>query len=69
MAAPCGIPGKANNLGSYELFFGDYKLLFEAPKLYEKVSREDIQRVAEKYFKADNRTIGVLMNKEEEAAK
>jgi predicted Zn-dependent peptidase len=54
------INGKANNLGTYELFFGDYKKMFDAPKLYEKVTKEDIQRVAKTYFTKNNRTIGYL---------
>ena len=60
------INGKANTIGTYELFFGDYKKLFSAPEDYNKVTREDIQQVAQKYFTQDNRTVGVL-NAEEEA--
>ena len=58
------INGKANSLGTFELFFGDYKRMFEAPALYEKVTREDIQRVAATYFIEKNRTIGYLMPEE-----
>ena len=60
------ISGKANTIGTYELFFGDYKKLFSAPEDYNKVTREEIQQVAQKYFTKDNRTVGVL-NAEEEA--
>lgn len=59
------IDGKANNLGTYELFFGDYKRLYEAPGNYAKVSAADIQRVARQYFTETNRTIGHLIAKEE----
>lgn len=59
------INGKANSLGTYELFFGDYKKLFEAPALYDKVTKEDIQRVARTYFTRANRTVGYLITKEE----
>jgi predicted Zn-dependent peptidase len=59
------INGKANTIGTYQLFFGDYKKLFSAPDDYNKVTREDIQQVAQKYFTQDNRTVGVL-NAEEE---
>ncbi|HLL93799.1 MAG TPA: pitrilysin family protein, partial [Spirosoma sp.] len=52
------INGKANSLGTYELFFGDYKKLYEAPALYEKVTKEDVQRVAAAYLTARNRTVG-----------
>lgn len=55
------INGKANSLGTYELFFGDYKKLYEAPSLYEKVTKADIQRVAKTYFTERNRTVGYLL--------
>ncbi|MDJ1498535.1 pitrilysin family protein [Cytophagaceae bacterium DM2B3-1] len=54
------INGKSNNLGTYELFFGDYKKMFEAPTEYNKVTLDDIKRVANEYFKKSNRTVGVL---------
>jgi zinc protease len=59
------INGKANNLGTYELFFGDYKRLYEAPSRYAEVSAADIQRVARQYFTESNRTIGHLIAKDE----
>ena len=55
------INGKANSLGTYELFFGDYKKLYEAPALYEKVTKADIQRVAKEYLTQRNRTVGYLL--------
>ena len=58
------IDGKANNIGTYELFFGDYKKLFTAPADYEKVTAEDIRRVAAKYFIKTNRTVGQLVKPE-----
>lgn len=54
------ISGKANTLGRYELFFGDYRKLFNAPDNYNKVTKEDLRRVAEKYFSHKNRTVGIL---------
>lgn len=54
------INGKSNNIGTYELFFGDYKKMFDAPAEYEKVSIADVSRVANEYFKKSNRTVGVL---------
>jgi predicted Zn-dependent peptidase len=59
------ISGKANTIGTYELFFGDYKKLFSAPEDYNKVTREEIQQVAQKYFAQDNRTVGLLKAEEE----
>ncbi len=56
------INGKANNIGTYEVFFGDYKKLYEAPAEYNKVTAADIQAVARKYLKKPNRTIGIIQS-------
>ncbi|TDE18298.1 M16 family metallopeptidase [Dyadobacter psychrotolerans] len=55
------INGKANSLGTYDVFFGDYKKMFDAPQAYQKVTTEDIKRVAAKYFTERNRTAGYLL--------
>lgn len=55
------ISGKANTLGSYEVFFGDYRKLFTAADDYSKVSKDDVQRVARKYFTEKNRTVATLI--------
>ncbi len=55
------INGKANTLGSYEVFFGDYRKLFTAADDYSKVSKDDVQRVARKYFNEKNRTVATLI--------
>jgi len=55
------ISGKAQALGSYEVFQGDYKKLFQAPDAYEKVSAADLKRIAAKLFRRDNRTVGTLV--------
>jgi zinc protease len=57
---------KANTLGSYEVFFGDYRKLLSAPELFEQVTREDVQRVARAYFTAKNRTVATLIPEKEE---
>lgn len=54
------INGKSNNIGTYELFFGDYRKMFDAPKEYEKVTVDDIKRVTVQYFTKSNRTVGIL---------
>ena len=54
------INGKSNNLGTYEVYFGDYKKMFDAPENYNKVTVADVQNVAKKYFSKSNRTVGVL---------
>lgn len=60
------INGKSNNLGTYEVFFGDYKKMFTAMDEYAKVSVDDVKRVAATYFKKSNRTVGVLKSNTEE---
>ena len=58
------INGMSNTIGTYELFFGDYKKLFSAPDDYKKVNAEDIKKVVAKYFKKQNRTVGTLQTEE-----
>jgi zinc protease len=57
---------KSNSLGNYEVFFGDYKKMFDAPAMFNKVSADDIKRVANKYFTKSNRTVGILKSNTEE---
>jgi zinc protease len=54
------IDGKSNNIGTYEVFFGDYRKMFDAPANYNKITIADVQRVAKTYFTKSNRTVGVL---------
>jgi len=54
------LTGKASTLGTYELFFGDYRKLFTAPQAYRQVTAKDIQAVAAKYLVPANRTVGIL---------
>lgn len=60
------INGKSNNIGSYELYFGDFRKMFDAPANYNKISVADVQRVAKKYFTKSNRVVGVLKTNVEE---
>ena len=54
------INGKSNNIGTYEVFFGDYKKMFDAPAAFNKVTTDDVKRVANKYLLKSSRTVGVL---------
>jgi zinc protease len=63
------ISGRANTIGTYEVFFGDYNKLFDAAKNYAAVTKEDVQRVAKTYFGANNRTVATLIPENEEKAK
>ncbi|HWR95318.1 MAG TPA: pitrilysin family protein, partial [Arenimonas sp.] len=55
------ISGKAQALGTYEVFAGDYNKLFQAPADYEKVNVADLQRIAKKLFQSNNRTVGIVL--------
>ncbi len=63
------ISGRANTIGTYEVFFGDYNKLFDAAKNYAAVTKEDVQRVAKAYFGANNRTVATLIPENQEKAK
>ncbi len=58
------INGMSNTIGTYELFFGDYKKMFTAPDDYKEVTAEDIKNVAAKYLTKQNRTVGILNTEE-----
>jgi zinc protease len=55
------INGKAQALGSFETYQGDYARLFTAPQRYEAVTREQIQEAASQIFTRTNRTVGLLL--------
>src|SRR5260370_42486493 len=55
------INGRANTIGTYEVFFADYRKLFDAAKNYSAVRKENVKRVAELYFGANNRTVSPLI--------
>ncbi len=55
------ISGKAQALGTYEIFHGDYRKLFGAPDAWEAVTAADVQAVADRIFQPSNRTVGVLV--------
>jgi zinc protease len=61
------ISGKADLLGTYEVIFGDYRELFKLPEKIAAVSREDVRRIANKYFDPKRRTVGVLIPAQEES--
>jgi zinc protease len=63
------ISGRANTIGTYEVFFGDYNKLFDAAKNYAAVTKEDVQRVAKAYFEPNNRTVATLIPESAEKGK
>jgi zinc protease len=55
------ISGRSNAIGTYEVFFGDYRKLFSAADDLAKVTKADVQRVAQAYFGDRNRTVATLL--------
>jgi predicted Zn-dependent peptidase len=54
--------GLATQLASMQLRYGDWRELFRQLDRYDRVTKEDIKRVAAKYFVPENRTVGILEN-------
>jgi len=54
------IDGKAQALGAYAVLRGGHEKLFDAPRLYESVTPEDIRTLAAEFLRPANRTVGVL---------
>jgi zinc protease len=59
------IDGKAQLLGQFQVFHGDWRKLFEAPAQYDAVSRAELQAVAREILDPGKRTVGVLMPRAE----
>ena len=49
--------GIAETLANYQVYFGDANLINTEINKYNKVTREDLLRVAKKYLNADNRVV------------
>ena len=56
------IAGRANLIGTYEIFYGDYKRLYSKTRtVIEKVTVDDVQHAAQTLFPEKNRTVGALI--------
>jgi zinc protease len=55
------IDGKAQLLGEYEIFHGDWAKLFTAPAEFERVTVEDVRAVAREVLNVNHRTVGILV--------
>jgi len=62
------ISGKAEILGDYQVFHGDYRLLFAAPDHYQAVTAAQVRDLAGRVFQTSNRTVGILEPVAEEEA-
>ncbi|PIQ15339.1 MAG: peptidase M16 [Flavobacteriales bacterium CG18_big_fil_WC_8_21_14_2_50_32_9] len=51
------VEGIAENLANYFVYYGDANLVNTEIDRYMKVTREDLKRVANKYFRKDNRVV------------
>lgn len=60
--------GRGFVLGYYEVIHGDYRKAFDVVKNYDAVTKEDIQRVAKKYFTDRHRTVITLIPEKPETA-
>ncbi len=54
------IAGKAQALGSFEVFHGDHRLLFDEPAKLAEVDAEAIRASAREVFRRENRTSGLI---------
>lgn len=62
------INGKASALGNAEIFSGDYRKAFDQPAAFEAVTTADVQALAAKILRKQNRTTGLLKPVTVEAA-
>ncbi|MEM8907998.1 MAG: pitrilysin family protein, partial [Bacteroidota bacterium] len=60
------VAGRAESLANYHMYFGDAELVNTEIERYMKVTREDIQRVARKYFNVNNRVVLYYLPKPQE---
>lgn len=55
------IANKANFIGNFEVFHGDWRKVNEYEQAIQGVTAEDVQRVAARYLTARNRTVATLI--------
>ena len=63
------IAGKANFIGNFEIYQGDAAKIADYPTAINRITANDIQRVAAKYLLPTNRTVATLVPLKTEAAK
>ncbi len=59
---------RANSLGHFAVYYNDPGLINKVWKNYDRVSKLDLQRVAQKYFRDSNRTVVTTMPKSADKA-
>ena len=58
---PLTLAGKADTIGKYEIYFGNFRKLFSLAGELNRVSAADVRRVARTYLAAANRTVAVMV--------
>ena len=61
------ISGKAQTLGTYAVLKGGAERLFAAPAQYERVTADDINKLAKELLRSSNRTVGTLQGAKQES--
>jgi predicted Zn-dependent peptidase len=61
--------GIAGALATHQSLYGDWRELFRAVEKIDKVTKEDIRRVAQATFVSTNRTVGMIVNTDSPSAK
>ena len=61
------VAGIAESLANYHVYFGDANLINTEIERYNKVTREDLRRVANKYLNPENRVVLYYLPKGEQA--
>jgi predicted Zn-dependent peptidase len=56
--------GIAGQLATYQARYGDWRELFRSVERIEKVTKQDITRVANATFLPDNRTVAMIVNED-----
>ena len=59
------VAGIAESLANYHVYFGDADIINKRLSLYDKVTKEDLKRVANEYFTQDSRVVLYYMPKSE----
>jgi predicted Zn-dependent peptidase len=54
--------GLAQNLATYQAMYGDWRELFRNVERMQKVTKEDVRRVAARTFVPENRTVAIIEN-------
>jgi zinc protease len=66
ITANTSVAGIAESLANYKMYYGDTNLINTEIERYMNVTREDIQRVAKKYYNKNNRVVLYYLPKQQQ---